>query len=157
MSRIAVAILTGLFIPLMAGQSPLHAQISEDEAVQYIQEIPVSRLESGLPNQPFGEWVASISGPETKLYWEINDCGEPSGDPAVDDDRDLPVCVSVDGELADGRNIVVSILVGTWEQGLVGKPTVQDIYWAEEQVVHPLRRLSELPAVVRSRPDEYPD
>lgn len=141
-----------LFALLLAGTPFLAAQVTQDEAVAYVQKTPSLSLDPALPKQEFALWLAQLLGPEAETSWEMDDCGEQTGDPAIDSNRDMPVCVSANAALADGRRILISILVGTAEKGFVGKPAVYDLYWTEGRVIHALRRLSELPAVVRSRP-----
>ena len=138
----------------LAAPLPVPGQGSEEEALERGRKTPAAELDAALPRTPFGAWFARLMGPKAKLYWEMNDCGEQTGDPAVDSPRDIPVCVAAAAQLEDGREISVVIQVGTWEKGLTGKPVVRDLYWTQEQIVHPLRRLSELPALLRSRPEE---
>jgi len=153
-ARIIGALCAALPIALLAGSVPVQAQVSEAEGLKFAKKISTAELDAGLKSEPFGDWIAEVAGAQAGLTWEMNDCGEQTGDPATDNKRDIPVCVSVDAELPDRRNIAAMILVGTRERGLAGKPAIYDLYWAEGTMVHRLRRLNELPAVVRSRPEE---
>ena len=67
-----------------------------------------------------------LTGSRSKLAWEVNDCGEATGS-AADKDRDLPVCVEARGRVSRGREIVVSVAVGTSRTGLT---TSRDLAFA---------------------------
>ncbi|HEY7680111.1 MAG TPA: hypothetical protein VIC04_06280 [Terriglobia bacterium] len=131
-------------------------QIEEEAAVDFAKRTLASELDSALPKQPFGAWFTQLMGPTAEVFWEMNDCGEQTGDPAIDSQRDLPVCVGAEAQLEDGREILAILSVGTWETGLA-KAVVRDVYWAQGREYHPLKRLSELPALVRSEPPDSED
>jgi hypothetical protein len=98
------------------------AQTPHDrKMIDYAKAIPVSQLDPELPDTPFERWLIKEAGEGAQITWEVNDCGEQTGE-AEDAERDFPVCVEADARLRDKRVIVVSIAVGTYEKGISGKP-----------------------------------
>jgi hypothetical protein len=80
-----------------------------------VQELPANKLDRTLPAQSFASWFKGLLGPGAELKWEVNDCGEQTGDPRLDAGRDLPTCVEVDATNPHkvDLEIVVSINVGS--------------------------------------------
>jgi hypothetical protein len=97
----------------------------EEAALGYAKGIPAARLEPGLDESPFAEWLQNRLGSAATIDWEVNDCGEQSGDPS-DRDRDIPMCVQAGGLKGD-RKVAVVIGVGTFKRGIVGAPAVRFI------------------------------
>src|SRR5262245_7481516 len=73
------------------------AQDRDSVIIETVKHIPVSRLDSTLSDTMFETWIRQFVGDSTMLRWEVNDCGEQTGIPAVDTANDLPTCVEVDG------------------------------------------------------------
>jgi hypothetical protein len=94
-------------------------------AIAYAKRFSAFRLDSKLPPRRFGEWFRQIVGRTTKINWEVNDCGEQSGNPAADKGRDFPMCVEAIAEKSNGIKINVSLVVGTFKRGIIpGKPQI---------------------------------
>ena len=129
-------------------RAPSHAQVNVEDAVDILGQYRVSRLDSLLPRTPFLTWFKSIVGNETKLEWEVNDCGEQTGDATLDADRDFPSCIEVTAVLPDQRKVGVAIAVGTVRKGLTGMPTVMSVYVQVAGQYYHLKRLSDLPRAV---------
>src|SRR5690349_7492013 len=66
----------------------------QTQAINQIKNLEVSRLDPKLPRVQFGSWFASILDPETKIAWELNDCGEQAG--GGKDSTDIPTCVQAE-------------------------------------------------------------
>ncbi|RPI05059.1 MAG: hypothetical protein EHM64_07790 [Ignavibacteriae bacterium] len=122
----------------------VQAQVSEIEIIDYIKQIPVSQLDSALPGDPFSVWLKGISGQSAAFQWEMNDCGEQTGNPAIDAERDMPTCVGVQGSLADHRVISIMIMTGTIRSGLSPEPAIYDIYLQTGSVFQNFKRLRDL-------------
>jgi len=104
----------------LALATPLSAQaLNEAEMIRRVEQLSVSRLDSTLAEQPFAAWFRSTVGAAARIEYEVDDCGEQTGNPAVDAGRDFPACVSAYADLADGRQVGVSVVAGTLKQGLV--------------------------------------
>jgi len=104
--------------------SPAQQPDLEARAIARVQRMPASALERGLPKEPFAAWFRKAAGREAKLEWELNDCGEQTGNPKTDKGRDFPACVGATASLPDGRQAAVLVVVGTYGQGFVGQPKV---------------------------------
>jgi hypothetical protein len=95
-------------------------------ALNRVKNLSASELDQELSKQRFADWFTEIVGPGARIVWDINDCGEQTGSPA-DRGRDIPGCVEVKASLADGREVIVFIFVGTTRNGLVAKPKAFDV------------------------------
>jgi hypothetical protein len=112
---------------LMQSQTPesrSDEEARESRSIKRVQELPASKLDPKLPPQPFASWFKSVLGPGAELKWEVNDCGEQTGNPLTDAGRDFPTCVEVDATNPHKPEIeiVVSIAVGTVNKGANQKP-----------------------------------
>jgi hypothetical protein len=99
-------------------------ELREARTIKRVQELPASKLDPRLSPQPFASWFKSVLGPGAELKWEVNDCGEQTGNPLADAGRDFPTCVEVDATNPHKPEIeiVVSIAVGTVNKGANQKP-----------------------------------
>jgi hypothetical protein len=142
---------------LIACAAPLRAELDDLEAEERVKKLLVSTLDPALPRESLATWITRVAGPKGKVFWEVNDCGEQTGDPARDEGRDLPACVQASLFVPDGREFGVLISVGTWEKGFLGAPRLRQVYWAEGQQTHTLKRLSQIPAEIKNGPTEDTD
>ncbi len=131
-------------ILLLAVDVRVQAQVSEDSAIDYVRKLSPSVLDSTLPKGQFSTWLKDILGNDDSVAWEMNDCGEQTGVPAVDSARNIPVCVQVIVHMADGRSCGIMISIGTVHRGLIGSPGVFDIYLEDHGKFRTIHRLSEL-------------
>ncbi len=118
-----LAIRLVLLCTLLFIQSTAYADYEsfQDEAIKMVKAIPTSEIETGRPAQSFEVWMQNLAGKDAELKWELNDCGEGSGGPA-DRERDMPLCVSVNAELPDGRWVDVSLGVASASDLKGGRP-----------------------------------
>jgi hypothetical protein len=126
-------------------QSLANSQVTLEDAIDLLGQVPASSLDSLLPKTAFLHWFKNTVGPDAKLQWEINDCGEQTGVPSVDQQRDIPVCLEVTALLPDRRTVGVAINVGTEKKGLIGDPSVFNIYIQGSGPIQHVRRLRDLP------------
>ena len=126
--------------------SALHsfAQIPEEPAIRYVKRLPVVKLDSTLNTERFSAWLGRIAGQTATLRWELNDCGEQTGVPAIDTARDLPACVGVYAQCPGHRNFGITIGVGTLAKGVTGPPGIYDIYLESAETTRTFRSLREL-------------
>ncbi|MCX6134003.1 MAG: hypothetical protein NTU47_09350 [Ignavibacteriales bacterium] len=128
---------------------PAYAQITQEDAIDLLEQYPAAKLDSLLPKTAFLSWFRSVVGSEAKITWEINDCGEQTGVAAVDQQRDLPVCFEISALLPDRRIVGVAIAVGTERKGLTGSPAVYNIYLDTGKGTLHIKRLRDLPQALR--------
>jgi ankyrin repeat protein len=103
----------GILFALLFTQSALSADYDSFKkmAIPVAKATPVSKIEAGKPEQPLEAWLQNLAGKDAKLEWGLDDCGESTGGPS-DRERDMPLCVSVNAKLPDGRWLYVSLVVG---------------------------------------------
>jgi hypothetical protein len=129
--------------------TPAYSQITQEDAIDLLEQYPAARLDSLLPKTAFLGWFRNLVGTEAKITWEINDCGEQTGVPAVDQQRDIPVCFEISALLPDRRIVGVAIAVGTEKKGLSGAPSVYNIYIDTDKGTLHIKRLRDLPQALR--------
>jgi hypothetical protein len=131
------------------------AQITADQAIGFIDQLPASKLDPTLPKTPFLIWLNELVGPAAKIHWEMNDCSELTGVPAVDDERDISVCIEATIQLSESQKVGIAVRIGTEKKGLSDAPTVANIFWESGDEVVYFKRLSELQkALIPSKPKQ---
>jgi TonB family protein len=122
--------------------------ILENQAISRVQQISVSQLDAGLPDRPFVLWVNQVVGPRAGVSWQLTDCGEQT-DASAGAEPDLQACVDMTALLPDDRKIVVMTWVGSFKQGIYGKPKIQFAVIESKGDLFEVPRLSELPVMLR--------
>ena len=143
-----------LIIVIVVGSTlctPARGQTSarDRRLITYARGLDISGLDRTLPNKRFEYWFRSLVGTTAKITWEINDCGEQSGNPKDRSSVNPPLCAQVQGSLPDGRQVYVLILVGTHKAGRKGKPAIWSMSLDDKGVVRFPAKLSELPALLQ--------
>ena len=112
------------FATLLAATAHGQSAARDRRLIAYAKNLRASKLDSRLPGQRFLIWFRSVVGTGAKTEWEINDCGEQTGNPRDGSSINPPLCAQAHATLGDGRNVYVLILVGTHKAGIKGKPIV---------------------------------
>lgn len=128
---------------------PAFAQISSDEAIGLIDDLPVSRLDPALPQTPFLAWLKDLLGPATKVQWEMDDCGTMTGFPLVDQQRDLAVCMEASVLFSEKGVMGIAVFVGTEKTGLTKAPRIANIFIETDGEVRYFKSLFELQAALK--------
>ncbi len=85
-------------------------------------------------------------GPDQSYTWELNDCGEATGNPEVDRQRDMPMCIEARAkgpvELETETSVIVQ--VGTEHLGLLTKPVLRGIVQQEGDDITDIKNLHDL-------------
>jgi hypothetical protein len=145
--------LTLLVVSGLIASGSAIAQITADQAIGFIDQLPASKLDPSLPKTPFLNWLNELVGPAAKIHWEMNDCSELTGVSAVDDERDISVCIEATIQLSESQKIGIAVRIGTERKGLSDAPTVANIFWESGDQVTYFKRLSELQkALVPAKP-----
>jgi hypothetical protein len=114
-----------------------------------VQEID-PKIDPKQPRLELEAWLRRVLGPQPRMTWEVNDCGEQSGNPAIDKGRDFPMCVEIHVALADKRDLYVSIMLGTFATGLSGRPALRHaVVNAPDGRMTWIKTLSDVPAAIR--------
>ena len=142
---------TVVLLPLLLS-SCLWAQSSTDKAEQpliaHAKKIPASAIDARLPKVTL-EFFLSYESEGSPIRWELNDCGEQTGNPAVDQGRNFPICVEADFDVHH-RSVNIVIALGTsngesqkapgFFSGSITNPDGSS---------HAIQRLGDLPAQLR--------
>ena len=113
-------------------------------AIDHAKSQLVSSIDHGLPKVTL-EFFLKYESAGAPITWEVNDCGEQTGDRATDQGRDFPMCVEADFN-KDHVAVSVLISVGTFKKGLAGTPEFFSATVAEPNgTSRPVRHLSDLP------------
>lgn len=137
-----------IVIALMGlSQDPVKAQ--NVAAVTAAKRAIVREIDPATPNIPFEAWMGDlVVGALTT--WEVNDCGEQTGNPQQDKGRDFPMCAEVIVALSGQRELHVSLVVGTFKKSVGGQPQLWMAYVKKaDGSIAWVKRLSDIPAAIR--------
>jgi hypothetical protein len=101
------------------------ARVSDRRLIEYAKKISAAKLDEQLAAIPLASWLRQAAGHDVRMTWEVNDCGEQSGDPDLDEDRDIPLCVEADLYVPGGGEGMVMIQVGTESKAPDGEPALR--------------------------------
>ena len=144
-SLIIVIALASVLCTLASGQTSAR----DRRLVTYARGLDVAGLDPTLRSGPFEHWFRSLIGTTARITWEINDCGEQSGNPKDGSSINPPLCAQVEGSLVDGRQVSVLILVGTHKAGRKGKPAIWSMSLVDNGAIKFPGKLRELPTLLR--------
>lgn len=113
---LSLLVSTWALIFLMA---PAGSQAGEQDFLAAAKSTLASEVERGLSDEAIDVWLADVIGREVAMSWGINDCGEQTGDPLRDVERDLPVCGELEATLGPGRSVYLYFSVGTQRRGVL--------------------------------------
>ena len=139
-----------VFAAALAGsRTPLEA--SDAEAIAAAKSANVRQIEPSLPDQAFVQWLRGVAGEHAEVKWEVNDCGEQTGDPALDKGRDFPMCAEAQTSLGGNRRLSVSLSVGTFKTGVRKGPAslVSVVITEPDGSLHWVKSLSRLREAVK--------
>jgi hypothetical protein len=113
----------GLIEAIVAlGTLPGQTTTSVAALVEAVRSTVAREIDQALPLISFDEWVTGVLGSQVRVEWEVNDCGEQTGNPALDRGRDFPTCVQLRAELTGGRSVLVMLSAGSQRQQPAGAP-----------------------------------
>jgi len=112
--------------------------------IEQVKQMPVSRLDRGLPRVSFAKWLQAEAGPDARISWVLRYAKAT----ATDGGRDFPTCVEADAMMETGRSIV--ILIGVGGPGKVGdrKPFVYRADLMDQHDSIGLNHLRDIPAAL---------
>lgn len=114
--KLSLLVFAWVLIFLMA---PAGSQAGEQDFLAAAGSTLASEVERGLPDETIDVWLIDVIGREVAMSWGINDCGEQTGDPSRDAERDLPVCGELEATLGPGRSVYLYFSVGTQRRGVL--------------------------------------
>lgn len=124
-----VPFLMSIILTVLMQTISVYAQLSnrDEGVINYARNLNVSKLDTKLQKQPFEKWFRSLVGSRARIVWEVNDCGEQTGNPSYENSINPPICAEAQASGGGGREIYVSIIVGTHKAGIKGMPGIWNI------------------------------
>ena len=137
-----------LIVLASLGQDP--ADVRDAAAIDAAKHVVVQTIDPALPRVSFETWLRGVVGTDATETWEVNDCGEQTGDPTLDQRLEFPLCAEVEVGLEGQRDLHVSLVVGSFKEGVMGTPR----FWAASvrkagNTPESIRSLAAIPAAVR--------
>lgn len=92
---------------------------ADDDYVSFAKSLPAEKYDKSLPSIPAEQWLNSILPRGIVAVWgnSITDCGEQTGDPAIDRGRDMPLCAEIELKQKDKSVGYLLLFVGTEKKG----------------------------------------
>jgi len=125
------------------------AQSTDQLAIERARTTIVYTFDKSLPKVSLEDFLKQSTN-NALLTWEVNDCGEQSGDPE-DSQRDLPICAQVTLKATNGRTATVMVAVGTEQKGVSGKPELFDVFITDHDDSTYTIQLRDVPAELNPR------
>ena len=121
-------------------------------AIEAAKKAIVHQIDPALPRTTFESWLRGLAGAKAVTRWEVNDCGEQTGNPSLDKERDFPMCAQVQVSLGGNRELTLSLAVGTGRKGVTPEPPDFVSGYVTESGGPPtwIKSLAEVPAIIRS-------
>lgn len=145
--------------PISGVASPENREEREAQVIAGARRVDVHDLDVALRSQALDRWLARVVGSRGSIRWELNDCGEQTGNPA-NTPVDFPICAEAVIALSDGREAGLSLAIGTAQKGVSGRPTVWYMYvkGRDKSFQHPrqLRDFSRLVKADKPNPSLQP-
>ena len=107
-----------ILVLLAINFSPVQNSSDNNKAIETAKHTSVRQIDNLLPDKSFEQWLRELVGANTRIVWEVNDCGEQSGNPEIDRGRNFPMCVSALVDLAINEKLDVQLVVGTFKSGV---------------------------------------
>jgi hypothetical protein len=138
-----------VILAFVLGQPP--AASRDAAAIEAAKKAIVHQIDPALPRTTFESWLRDLAGAKAVTRWEVNDCGEQTGNPTLDKGRDFPMCAQVQVSLAGNRELYLSLAVGTGRKGVTPEPPDFFSGYLTEGVGPPrwIKSLAEVPEIIR--------
>jgi TonB family protein len=147
MSTLKLFAITNVLCVLMIGAPQIDS--FEKQALSLVQAMPASDLDAKLPGRPFASWLEQILSAKAGVVWQLTECGKqiPRPDETA---RALPACVEITALLPDKRRVFITVSVGTFKEGLIGKPAFFSAVIEQKEKFYLVRQLYNLPEILRA-------
>ena len=129
-------------------------QARNARAIAAAKNTSVHRLDPSLPDKALAKWLRDVVGPQVPIAWEVNDCGEQTGNPESGKGRDFPMCAEAQATLNQKVTLVISVSVGTFKTGV--QPASVSLAYAvingPGRSARSIRKLSQVPKAIKAAP-----
>ncbi len=138
-----------VILAFVLGQPPTASR--DAAAIEAAKKAIVHQIDPALPRTTFESWLRGLAGAKAVTKWEVNDCGEQTGNPSLDKGRDFPMCAQVQVSLGGNRELYLSLAVGTGQKGVTPEPPDFFSGYLTEGGGPPtwIKSLAEVPAIIR--------
>jgi hypothetical protein len=90
--------------------------------IEAVRSTVAREIDPLLPSMSFDAWLHGELGSQVQPQWEINDCGEQTGNPAMDRDRQFPKCAELRAKLPGRGTLILALAAGSEQKQPVGVP-----------------------------------
>jgi len=144
MTNLKLFAITNALCVLMVGAPQIDS--FEKQALSSVQAMPASDLDAKLPGQSFASWLENVLGAKAGMVWQLTECAKRNETGGA-----LPACAEFIALLPDERRVFITIRVGTFEEGLIGKPAFFSAAIEQKAKFYLVRQLCNLPEMLRAR------
>jgi hypothetical protein len=108
-------------------EKPKRLSAEDEDTIGRAKSTPASTLDSALPDQPVGDWIAHTAGASARLRWEANRC-----DSQEKSAETSPICAQTRVEFPDGTTFQAMLLMGSQPMKPVGPAQYSEpsLLWA---------------------------
>ncbi|MBO0724077.1 MAG: energy transducer TonB [Blastocatellia bacterium] len=135
--------ITNVLCVLMVGAPQIGS--FEKQALSLVQAMPASDLDAKLPGRSFASWLEQVLSAKAGMVWQLTECGKRNETGGA-----LPACAELTALLPDRRRVFITISVGTFKEGLVGKPAFFSAAIEQKSELYMVRQLYDLPEMLRA-------
>src|SRR5215475_9144026 len=143
MSILKLFAITNALCVLMVGAPQIDS--FEKQALSSVQAMPASDLDAKLPGQSFASWLENVLGAKAGMVWQLTECAKRNETGGA-----LPACAEFIALLPDQRRVFITIRVGTFEEGLIGKPAFFSAAIEQKSKLFTVSQLYGLPEILRA-------
>jgi TonB family protein len=153
MSTLKLFAITNVLCVLMVGAPQIDS--FEKQALSLAQATPASDLDAKLPERSFAGWLEQILNSKARgamagMVWQLTECGKRGASP--DETAGAPpACAEIIALLPDKRRVFIKISVGTFKDGLIGKPSFFSAAIEHNEELYLVRQLYDLPGMLRAQ------
>ncbi len=117
-----------------------------DDYVNYARSLQAKDYDQSLPGLPIDQWLKDILPKGIIAVWgdTITDCGEQTGDPAIDKERDIPLCAEVVLKQKEKEVGYLYLFVGTEKKGKLKERALYFGNFKQDDKTVWIKKLSEL-------------
>jgi TonB family protein len=153
MSTLKLFAITNVLCVLMVGAPQIDS--FEKQALSLAQATPASDLDAKLPERSFAGWLEQVlsskaGGAKAGMIWQLTECGKRGASPDEAAGA-LPACAEIIALLPDKRRVFIKISVGTFKDGLIGKPAFFSAAIEHNDELYLVRQLYDLPGMLRAQ------
>jgi len=124
---------------------------TEPILIEAVRATVAREIDPQLPPVSFDAWLAGLIGAQTRMQWEVNDCGEQTGNPALDRGRVFPRCVELRADLPAKRAVILLLSAGSQQRQPARTPAYHYGVVVQQDGRQPeVRRLADLASTLKA-------